>query len=177
MPPKIKITKDDIINTTLEIVRRDGADAINARTIAANLGCSTQPIFSNFASMDELRLEVSKKAFDIYWDNSIAKSLVPSVIHWWVFGLWIVSLMVLFSVASKGSSVVLLGCGGAVLLSYLIGLIPKCSKYLPTYLTDGNSLIYGAIEASNYSVALIVTVASAVIFFAASIPIFNRRQL
>ena len=66
MPPKVKITKDEIINCALEIVRSDGADAINARTIATSLGCSTQPIFSNFDSMDELHLAVSRKAFDIY---------------------------------------------------------------------------------------------------------------
>ncbi len=65
MPPKIKITKEDIINVAVDIVRKDGAQAINARTIASVLGCSTQPIFSNFANMDELRLAVIKKADEI----------------------------------------------------------------------------------------------------------------
>jgi len=68
MPPKIKITKEDIINTAVEIVRTSSAEAINARNIAAALNCSTQPIFSNFSSMDELRLEVIKKADKICYD-------------------------------------------------------------------------------------------------------------
>ena len=62
MPPKVKITKDDIINAAVEIVREHGAQALNARTIASALNCSTQPVFSNFATMDELRLAVVEKA-------------------------------------------------------------------------------------------------------------------
>lgn len=62
MPPKIKITKEDIVNAATTIVRKNGASAINARTIASVLDCSTQPVFSNFATMDELRLAVVEKA-------------------------------------------------------------------------------------------------------------------
>ncbi|MBE6963598.1 MAG: WHG domain-containing protein [Ruminococcaceae bacterium] len=62
MPPKVKITKEDIVNAAVDIVRKDGAQAINARTVAAALHCSTQPVFSNFATMDDLRLAVVEKA-------------------------------------------------------------------------------------------------------------------
>lgn len=33
MPPKVKVTKEEIINAAVEIVRSSGAQAINARTI------------------------------------------------------------------------------------------------------------------------------------------------
>ncbi|MBQ7315229.1 MAG: TetR/AcrR family transcriptional regulator [Clostridia bacterium] len=62
MPPKVKVTKEDIINAAVDIVRKSGAQAINARTVASVLNCSTQPVFSNFATMDELRLAVVEKA-------------------------------------------------------------------------------------------------------------------
>ena len=62
MPPKVKVTRQDIINAAADIVRSSGAEAINARTVAAALNCSTQPVFSNFATMDELRLAVVKRA-------------------------------------------------------------------------------------------------------------------
>ena len=68
MPPKIKITREDIINTAVEIVRKSSAEAINARNIAAVLKCSTQPIFSNFKSMEELRLAVVEKADKICYE-------------------------------------------------------------------------------------------------------------
>ena len=62
MPPKVKVTKEDIINAAVNIVRSSGVEAINARTVASVLKCSTQPVFSNFATMDELRLAVVEKA-------------------------------------------------------------------------------------------------------------------
>lgn len=62
MPPKVKVTKEEIVNAAVDIVRRSGAQAVNARTVAAALSCSTQPVFSNFATMDELRLAVVEKA-------------------------------------------------------------------------------------------------------------------
>ncbi|MGN0628174.1 MAG: TetR/AcrR family transcriptional regulator [Oscillospiraceae bacterium] len=66
MPPKVKITKENIISTAVEIVRESGAEALNARALAAKLGCSTQPIFSNFSSMEEIRGEVIRSADEIY---------------------------------------------------------------------------------------------------------------
>ncbi len=66
MPPKVRITKEDIINAAIEIVRKDGAQAINARNLAAYLNCSTQPVFSNFKTMEELHFAVLKKANEMY---------------------------------------------------------------------------------------------------------------
>ena len=66
MPPKVKITKEDVVNAALEIVRTVGTDALNARMIASFLNCSTQPVFSNFETMDELRIAVVKTANDLF---------------------------------------------------------------------------------------------------------------
>ena len=68
MPPKVKITKEDIIKTATQLVRDSGEVAINARAIASALGCSTQPIFCTFASMDELRGAGVLNAYQIYTD-------------------------------------------------------------------------------------------------------------
>ena len=59
MPPKVKITKDEILKAALGIVRKGGAQALNARALADALGCSTQPVFSNYPGMDELRADVA----------------------------------------------------------------------------------------------------------------------
>ncbi len=66
MPPKVKITKEDIIKAALDLIRENGEATLNARSIAAALGCSTQPIFSNFSSMEELEEEVIKAAYGLY---------------------------------------------------------------------------------------------------------------
>ena len=80
MPPKIKITKEDIINAAVEIVRIGGAQSVNARTIAVMLNCSTQPIFSNFAAMDDLKLAIVEKAEKLcqeYIDREISEAAYP----------------------------------------------------------------------------------------------------
>ncbi len=77
MPPKSKITKKAIIGAALEIVRREGADALNARSLAAELGCSTQPIFSNYASMAELTSDVLAGANELY-EKRISEALGSS---------------------------------------------------------------------------------------------------
>ena len=112
-----------------------------------------------------------------FWDNSIAQNLVFSVVCWWLFGMMVVALMVLVSTVAKSNTGVLLGTGGVVLVSYLIGLLPKCNKYLPTFLTDGNSLIYGLAETRTYMPSLMIAITTGVICFAISIPIFNKKQL
>ena len=58
MAPKAKTAKEAIIDAAVEIVRQSGEQALNARTVAARLGCSTQPVFSNFDNMQQLRLAV-----------------------------------------------------------------------------------------------------------------------
>ena len=67
MPPKVKITKEDIVNAAVALVRQRGPQALNARELASRLCCSTQPIFSNFASMEQLRLSVVEKAEAVYF--------------------------------------------------------------------------------------------------------------
>ena len=66
MPPKVKVTKEEIVKTALALVREQGAEALNARAIAAALNCSTQPVFSNFASMEELRSATVNAAYERY---------------------------------------------------------------------------------------------------------------
>ena len=66
MAPKIKITSDSIVKTAVDLVRREGCDALNARAIAAELGCSTQPIFSNFATMEKLQEATVDFSYEIY---------------------------------------------------------------------------------------------------------------
>ena len=66
MPPRVKVTKEDIVNAAVQIVRQQGDQAINARALADALNCSTQPIFSNFSTMEELHLAVIEKAGAVY---------------------------------------------------------------------------------------------------------------
>ena len=55
MPPKTRITEDMIIEAAVRVARRDGYEQINARTVAKELGCSTQPVMYHFSTIDSLK--------------------------------------------------------------------------------------------------------------------------
>ena len=66
MPPHAKITKEMILNAALEITRESGFAAVNARSIAARLQCSTRPLFSCYENMEALKHQFLSFAFDFY---------------------------------------------------------------------------------------------------------------
>ena len=72
MPRKVSIFKEEIIKAAVELVRENGHENLNARTLASKLGCSTQPIFSNFKNMNDLLDSVLKATLDIY-NSFVAK--------------------------------------------------------------------------------------------------------
>ena len=112
-----------------------------------------------------------------YWDNSIANNLFLSVFIWWLFGIFVISLKVLFSTLVNSSTGVLGGVGGIVLACYLASMIPKVNEYLPTRLTNGNSLIYGTSASEDYLASIMIVAILSLMCFVASIPIFNKKQL
>lgn len=73
MPALRKINKEDIVNASVEIIRKEGLKNLNARKVAKQLGCSTQPIFYIYSNMDEMKndalIEISK-----IFDTAMLKS-------------------------------------------------------------------------------------------------------
>ena len=112
-----------------------------------------------------------------YWDNSVARNLMFSVLCTWVFGLWMIGNVTFFSSFAKTGTAVLGGAGAAVFGSYLLSILPKVQKYLPTKLLDGNSLIYGTKGSEEYFTALAVTATVTAVCVAVSFPVFNRREM
>lgn len=66
MPPKQKYTQQRILDAAFEIMRTNGIDAIGSRQVADKLNCSTQPIFSYFKDMEDLKQAVINKAKELY---------------------------------------------------------------------------------------------------------------
>lgn len=62
MPRKPSTTRETIVDAAFALVRREGHDALTARLLAAELGCSTQPIMYRFPDLSELREEVYRRA-------------------------------------------------------------------------------------------------------------------
>ncbi len=61
-----RISKEAIIDATVDVLREGGAAAINARSVAKKLGCSTQPIYLSFQNMDELKAAMTQRAIALH---------------------------------------------------------------------------------------------------------------
>ena len=79
MAPKNKFTKEEMVEAALRVVRDKGIDGLTAKTLADELGTSTQPVFTAFGSMDAGRQEVYAAAVRVYDDYADAglKEKIP----------------------------------------------------------------------------------------------------
>ncbi len=62
MARKTQISKDIILQSALHMLIRDGYSSINIKTLAKEIGCSTQPIVWHFENMEGLRTALAEYA-------------------------------------------------------------------------------------------------------------------
>lgn len=107
-----------------------------------------------------------------FWDNSVAEGLLPAVWLWWVFGLWMISLLMLFSVLLCRGNGPLIGTGISILVVYLLSMVPKIKTYCPAQLMGGMAFIGPEVELpiEALAVTLVLTLAGV----GASVALMNR---
>ncbi len=66
MPPKARFTKQQITDAALQIVRDEGIEHLTSRNLGKKLGSSACPIFTVFASMEEVEAAMMESAKAIY---------------------------------------------------------------------------------------------------------------
>ena len=66
MPAARKVSKEEIVDAAVEVLRQGGYSAVNARSVAKKLGCSTQPIYFSFKGMDELKTALTERAIEMH---------------------------------------------------------------------------------------------------------------
>ena len=77
MGRRTQITKATILETALQMLLRDGYGSINIKTLAGEIGCSTQPIVWHFENMNGFRraffeycIDYAKSQFTV-WNGSL----------------------------------------------------------------------------------------------------------
>ncbi|MBR0092258.1 MAG: TetR/AcrR family transcriptional regulator [Lachnospiraceae bacterium] len=68
MSRKATITQEEIIEAAFRITKQQGFDRITSRGLAAEAGCSTQPIFRIYENMEALKKDVYLRAASFYAD-------------------------------------------------------------------------------------------------------------
>ena len=68
MPRSAFFSKETIAAAGLEIIRQQGVEALTARALGKQLGCSLSPIFTVFKDMDEIQIAVRQAAAALFAD-------------------------------------------------------------------------------------------------------------
>lgn len=77
MPPKPKFTREEIVQTALDVVSRKGVEALTAKKLGDALGSSARPIFTVFTSMKEVQDAVRAAAMRRF--ESFAEQKLPGM--------------------------------------------------------------------------------------------------
>jgi ABC-2 type transport system permease protein len=112
-----------------------------------------------------------------FWDASIVSHAFLGALGIYVLGIWLLSLIMLASVIGKSIPSVLLMTGGAYGVCYLLSIVPKIQKYLPTSLMGGGELVKGALEVNDFLPAFWVVIPFIVLNYIVAVVLFRKKQL
>ncbi len=81
MPPKATFSRQQVLDAAMAVVRSRGLSALSARSVAQQLGCSTQPLYRVYGSIEQLRTDVleeaNRVAMSFLLDESIGDGELP----------------------------------------------------------------------------------------------------
>ena len=91
MPRSVQITKEKILTAALDILIRNGYSAVNIKSIAKELECSTQPIAWQFGNMDNMREALTQEAV-AYANQKMMSTSKDCVAAFWQIGYAYINL-------------------------------------------------------------------------------------
>ena len=74
MAPRNKFTREEMVEAAVRVVREKGIDALTAKALASELGVSTQPVFTCFHTIEEVKREVrtaAERMYDSYMEEGL----------------------------------------------------------------------------------------------------------
>lgn len=112
-----------------------------------------------------------------FWDNSIATDLWSAGGLVYLFGIFILSLILFFSTVFRSSTAVLATVGAAVILMYGVSIVPTWGEYLPTHLLTAQNLLTEITTISDYYFAAGLTATLIPLCIGGAIVLFNKKRI
>lgn len=112
-----------------------------------------------------------------FWDNGIANHLFFAASLTWLFGAWVIAILVFFSAVAQSGTQVLFGVGGVAMMVYLLSMFPKLSTFLPVKLMNGMPLLQGINNQGNYYVSIAAVGLMIFLCMVLSVVFFDRKRL
>ena len=112
-----------------------------------------------------------------YWDNGNTSNILPAAALFWLFGIWVLLLLVFFSTVFSETSGVLAGTGAIVLLSYVVTIFPNVQDFLPVKLLGAQGLLLESQVIGDYGQAVFVTVVVSAAAAIAGMLLFEKKRI
>lgn len=113
-----------------------------------------------------------------FWSMNGMSHIFLTFFSLWLYGVLLITLVILGGVLFKNIYGSLLLTGGAVIVMTLINISPKLQKYNPITLSGDNmSLLTAQKAVSDFTPALIICAVLIVAVMITSIAVFNKKQV
>lgn len=113
-----------------------------------------------------------------YWNIDGMGQILQSVACLWLFGVFLIAILLLMGAIVKSNYACLLLVGGVVVTLFLINMIPRLQEFNPIRLTSGNmSLITGEMVIADFVYSIIITIIMTVLSLLGAIMVFNKKKL
>lgn len=115
---------------------------------------------------------------EYFWKDSAIPNILFSVFCLWLFGILLLSSIMLGGVLFKSSYGSLLFTGGFVVILFLLNIIPKLQEYNPVSLTSNNmALLTKNMSVPDFTFPIVVCCAVTIVFLTAAVMLFNKKQI
>ena len=114
---------------------------------------------------------------EYFWDNKIANHIYFSAFCVYLFGIWLITLLMLMSTIATTTSFVTVGTGIVFFVVYMLSLLPDMKGYLPTKLLDASGLLVEVGKVGDYAISIWITVIVSVIQLAVSMRVFYKKKI
>lgn len=113
-----------------------------------------------------------------YWDETI-NNLLLSYSLTWLFGVFLISIIMFASAIFRSSFLgVLISVLAVVIIMMIVSIHPTIAEFLPQYLINSNmAILTEEITPGDMLQSIIVTMISTVVFFMASVSLFNKTEI
>lgn len=112
-----------------------------------------------------------------FWDNSVAHNVFFAAVCFYLFGLWLISVLGLASVFCNSAGSVMLALGAAFGASYLLGLFPAVKEYVPSYLLQSPGMLTANNDTGDYLLAVLILLVLIALQSIFSVAVFNKKNL
>lgn len=112
-----------------------------------------------------------------FWGRGEMVRYVLAALLPYLFGLWLVMMLLAVSVVAKSGTSVVAGLAALVALCYLFGMLPGVARWLPTGLMAAQSFAAGAGEFSEFAPAAAVAGMSGAAGYAGAVLGFGQKLI